>query len=262
MVAAGFIQIVIASLDILTTCSKRTRYLYFSITASILAVLLELAALIAALYILGEGTVVLAEDLLQPWFLWECVPHGTCENGLLYYINMFMMPQVGLTALAIVLHGLSILYLMKLFRAKKFHLSELLRAKERSSAGNQGELNEQQGNEEITHPGFAQAFSSDNNNPSADDKHSEGSDSDQADDGNDEIELLERRRGSQPDLVSRTPVSILKDPNCDSVVSRRTVTSVNTRKQAQSLTFSTNVEIHVMNSPKSPEETRYSSTAF
>ena len=105
--------------------------------------------------------------------------------------------------------GLCILYLTKLFRAKKFHIVELGRARERIREAEASAAAMAADGQTAT-VGFKEAFASEDNAMSEHDQ-SGSSDDDRVGEGDhDNIELLERRRGSQPDLV-RTPVSILKD---------------------------------------------------
>lgn len=252
LVASGFIQIVTAGLDILTTCSKRIRYLYISITVSVLAVLVEIAAVIAALYLLKQGTIVLAVDMLRPWFVWDCLPLGSCTSGLFYYINRFMMPQVGITALAIILHSLSILYLVKLFRAKKRQMDEMWRAKEKYRKREQDQLADAK--EIEARAGFKENFAENNNL----DSDAETEDIELQD--RDHLQVEEQWKNA------RSPVSILKDTSSDhnsyvpsDAVDAEIDDNGNMRnrsklRESHSCTFSANVEIHVMHSPEGLED--------
>lgn len=66
--------------------------------------ILDIVAVSTCSWICIESHLIVTEDILYtPWYEWDCLPHGSCKMGMIYYIERFVVPQIGLAVISGVL---------------------------------------------------------------------------------------------------------------------------------------------------------------
>ena len=135
MVATGLLQIFIAGLDIFAACWKLFKPLYlviilvhwvtllcYKLGCALIAIMirafvifqalslacsmliLDIVAISTCSWICIESHLIVTEDVLYaPWYEWDCLPHGSCKMGMMYYVECFVVPQIGLAVVSGVL---------------------------------------------------------------------------------------------------------------------------------------------------------------
>ncbi|CAG7831133.1 unnamed protein product [Allacma fusca] len=233
IVATGIVQIVVAGYDIFASNWKLIRPLYLAITLACAAVIIEIVAITTCSYIYTESDAIVDENIFIPWYEWDCLPSGSCKAGVTFYTAYFLMPQVGLTALAIALHCLAVLYLLKLLRTLQEKQQQILIAKEKIR---------QAGNSRVALTSAMETAKSESK-----DNPEDGDDDDEDENGNEPSTPASILKGDHGYVAAGSALD--KDYDDAKVIRNR-----GKQPQPQSLSFNTNVEIHFLNQKQDNEE--------